>query len=1194
MSDLNKNLIQKDKVEENLNEEIEKSITIQICDRNFSKLLKYPHNYISTTRYNWLNFIPKNLFEQFRRFANFYFLLAAILSFLPISPLTPFTSVSPLVFVLAVSAIKAGVEDYQRRKADKKANSALYSIYHPELKQFKKIRSDQIQMGDLIFLEKKQEIPADVIVISTSEDDNLCYIETSNLDGESNYKERYAIQETSDFTSLESFQNLSGKIKCEEPNEHIYLFEGSIQLDSWENPIALDQNQVLLRGSSLQNTKWVYGVVIYAGIWTKISNNLRSASHKFSKFETILNSLVLKIFFIQLSIVILSAFLAVVWQDKKGRKMTYLDQETTRVMLWKTIFLDSFGAYFIIYSYMIPISLYVTVECVRIVQSWFMQWDLEMYNEENGGRMVVKNSDLNEELGQIEIILSDKTGTLTENEMEIYKCSIGEKVYHFTNKDDINQLRELMKNEEQNLLVSQFFHAISLCHTVIPEYNELTKKNDFQGQSQDEVALVKAAKLVGIEMVSRKKTKGITLKKIFLKEKENIGEELSLESENEISIQSDFENQNSNQFQTFQIDSVLEFDSDRKRMSVVVLNPITRQYILYCKGADSSVIPKLSKIGNENIEKGKNSIYQFSKDGLRTLVIAYKNLEESQYLAWKNKFEKAKASLNQRVKKVHKVCDLIENDLIFLGVTGIMDRLQDGVPDTIASLIQAGIAFWVLTGDKRETAVSVAVSCNLIDKKSKIIYIEGQKKPEILSSLKNAYQTLGWKYQELELKPNDIEENEKEKEDENENENEIDEKDFEENDSSESDLNQKNSNYKNFSEIPNQEPDLQSDFSQKNEQSFSIVVTGQTLRTILSSLKQHFLNLAVKSQTVICCRVTPKQKAKVVELVRKKTNRLCLAIGDGANDVSMIQAANVGIGIFGKEGTQAARSSDYSLTRFRHLKRLLLVHGRYSFLRLFELILYSFYKNFQFILSQFWFSFFTGFSGVSLYDGWIMTLFNITFTFLPPFVFGFTEKDVKEQILMDFPQLYNLLIHPKKRRKLNFKIFSWRILNACYQSLVIFFVVYGVFYDNILYSSGKIVGFTNFGLYCAVFSIIIVNIDYALNHKYWNWLTHVSMWGTLAFLIVFLAVYSNMLTTFPEIFGVFYMAIVSPMFYLSFLFIFIACLLPTYFYLFYQRNFHPKDWQIIQEVQRFSPQRYKILKNQIDDEFQEDLDISTN
>lgn len=383
--------------------------------------------------------------------------------------------------------------------------------------------------------------------------------------------------------------------------------------------------------------------------------------------------------------------------------------------------------------------------------------------------------------------------------------------------------------------------------------------------------------------------------------------------------------------------NINEFNSDRKRMSVVVSDPEGNIY-LFCKGADSFVYALLSPNQEDLKEKTNDHLTEYAKTGLRTLTLAYKKLTQKEYDAWNEKYYQATIAQTDREGELAKVANLIEQDLILLGATAIEDKLQNGVPETIANLAEAGVKLWVLTGDKPETAINIGFSCKLLTDHQVLLIVNGEKRSQAYNDLK--------------------------------------------------------------AKMEQQEKDPKAEYA--------LIIDGVTLEHLLrAEYKFDLLSCATKCKAVVCCRVAPIQKAKVVKLVRKNIeSAVTLAIGDGANDVAMIQAAHVGIGISGFEGRQAVQVSDYAIAQFRYLERLMLLHGHWNYKRITTLIVYSFYKNCVFALTAFWFMAYCAFSGQTLYDSYSISVYNVLFTGLPILIIGTFDKDVGELILLKYPQLY--------------------------------------------------------------------------------------------------------------------------------------------------------------------------------------------
>lgn len=470
-------------------------------------------------------------------------------------------------------------------------------------------------------------------------------------------------------------------------------------------------------------------------------------------------------------------------------------------------------------------------------------------------------------------------------------------------------------------VANDFMLIMSLCHTVVPEYDENTGEITYQSQSPDETALVDTAKDNGFVFVKRK-TDEIMI--------ERFGKDTA-----------------------YKLLATLEFTSARRRMSVIVETPDGHIKLL-TKGADIVIFDRLTDRDNRLKEVTLEHLRTFSKDGLRTLVLAEKDITRNEYDEWKDIFQSALTSIDNREERVEAACEIIENDLVLVGCTAIEDKLQEEVPETIHYLLEAGIKLWVLTGDKQETAINIGYSSRLLTPSMDLIIINAENSEICGEQLKANLERYCYKYYNSEegivtaIETDDVEE-------------------------------------------------------EQPHRVIGLVIDGHSLGFALHDHTEAFLTLGKACRSVICCRVTPLQKALVVRVVKQGEQRICLSIGDGANDVSMIQEAHVGIGIIGKEGTQAARASDYAIQQFKHLKRLLCIHGRYSYLRVTGIIQYSFYKNLAFTLCMLYFSFYNGFSGQTLYDSWIITLYNIVFTSIPPLFFGLFEKDLDEEIIYKVP-----------------------------------------------------------------------------------------------------------------------------------------------------------------------------------------------
>ncbi|XP_069839472.1 probable phospholipid-transporting ATPase IM [Dendropsophus ebraccatus] len=1022
---------------------LEEERRVKANDRDYNEKFKYANNGIKTSKYNVITFLPINLFEQFQRVANAYFLFLLILQLIPeISSLSWFTTIVPLVLVLTITAVKDATDDYFRHKTDNQVNNRQSQVLLGDRLQNEKWMN--VRAGDIIRLENNQFVVADMLLLSSSEPHGLCYVETAELDGETNLKVRQALPVTADLgEDISRLAEFDGEILCEPPNNKLDKFNGTL---IWKDcKYSLNNSKMLLRGCVLRNTEWCFGMVIFAGPDTKLMQNSGKTKFKRTSIDRLMNTLVLWIFGFLVCMGIILSVGNSIWEHHVGNRFrVYLHWDE---LVDSSVFSGflTFWSYIIILNTVVPISLYVSVEVIRLGHSYFINWDRKMFYSKRGTPAEARTTTLNEELGQIEYIFSDKTGTLTQNIMTFNKCSINGRLFgevrdELGRKVEVTEktvpvdfsfnpladskfqfydhsLIEAIKLEEP--YVQEFFRLLSLCHTVMSEEKNAGELV-YQVQSPDEGALVTAARNFGFIFKSR------TPETITVQEMGKIV--------------------------TYQLLAILDFNNVRKRMSVIVRNP-EGQIKLYCKGADTILYERLHVSSEELMYITSEHLNEFAGEGLRTLALAYKDLTEDDFRWWLKIHHEASTTMDNREERLAAAYEQIESDMTLLGATAIEDKLQEGVTDTIASLLLANIKLWILTGDKQETAMNIGYSCHMLtDDMNDIFIVSGRTVTEVREELRKAKEaTFG---QSVSL-----------------------------------------FNGHQFSEKTS-EPKLQSIYEETVTGEYALVINGHSLAHALEAdMEKEFLEIACMCKTVICCRVTPLQKAQVVELVKKYKKAVTLAIGDGANDISMIKSAHIGVGISGQEGMQAVLASDYSFAQFRYLQRLLLVHGRWSYFRMCKFLCYFFYKNFAFTLVHFWFGFFCGFSAQTVYDQWFITLFNIVYTSLPVLAMGLFDQDVNEQNCMDYTKLYepgqlNLLFN--KRR------FFICVLHGIYTSFALFFIPFGAFFNTAGEDGKHIADYQSFAVTVATSLVIVVSVQIGLDTSYWTAINHFFIWGSLA------------------------------------------------------------------------------------------------
>ncbi len=673
-------------------------------------------NHVSTAKYNVATFLPKFLFEQFSKYANLFFLFTAALQQIPnISPTNRYTTIGPLIIVLLVSAGKELIEDFKRKNSDKSLNHSKARVLKGST--FEDLKWVSVKVGDIVRVESEEPFPADLVLLATSEPEGLCYIETANLDGETNLKIKQAIPETANLVSPSELSRLSGRVRSEQPNSSLYTYEATLTMTAGggEKELPLAPDQLLLRGATLRNTPWIHAIVVFTGHETKLMRNATATPIKRTHVERMVNIQILMLVAVLVGLSIVSSVGDLIVRATAKSKLSYLYIEDTGVA--KQFFSDIF-TYWVLYSNLVPISLFVTIEVVKYYQALLINSDLDMYYDPTDTAAICRTSSLVEELGQIEYIFSDKTGTLTCNMMEFKQCSIGGIQYadevsedrRATEQNpigihDFMKLRENLREHQSQREIHHFLALLSTCHTVIPERrDEKPGEIKYQAASPDEGALVEGAVMLGYQFTARRPRSVM----------------ITVDGE-------DYE---------YELLAVLEFNSTRKRMSTIFRCP-DGKVRCYCKGADTVILERLGK-GNANVEATLQHLEEYATEGLRTLCLAMREIPEPELQQWLQIFDKANTTVSgNRPEELDKAADIIEHDFLLLGATAIEDKLQDGVPDTIHTLQEAGVKIWVLTGDRQETAINIGMSCKLISEDMTLLVVNEENSEATRTNLGN-------------------------------------------------------------------------------------------------------------------------------------------------------------------------------------------------------------------------------------------------------------------------------------------------------------------------------------------------------------------------------------------------------------------------------------------------------------------------
>lgn len=1130
-------------------------------------------NAIRTSRYNVFDFFPKQLFFQFSRLGNFYFLCIGIPQTIPgISTTGNVTTILPLLFFVLLSIIKEGYDDYKRHRLDKVENAQPVTVLHYSTAAWawQQRAWKDLKVGDVIKLARDDEIPADIVLLHADGDNGLAYVETMALDGETNLKSKQVLPEFAGCHTLPGLVACKADFLVEDPNADLYNFDGRVTVGAKTVPLTL--NEVVYRGSTLRNTPCAIGLVINSGEECKIRMN---ANHhpkaKRPALEAVYNRVVLSLVFYVICLTMGCSVGYLLWQRSTEKYAWYLAGDKVPAE-------DIIVGYAIMFNNVIPLALYVSLEIVKIGQMLMLNGDLGMYDEVSKTPARCNTNTILENLGQVGYIFSDKTGTLTENVMKFRKMTIaGTAWLHAVDlPDEANQvvpqgdvdtkdsekhggdkkarlstssrrsssqwrrsaprpghdqgnmttedLLEFVRARPNSAFARravQYILAMALCHTCLPEFRG--DDIEYQASSPDELTLVRAAQELGYTVVQR------SSKQITLKISGADGSEAT---------------------RIYEILDVIEFSSKRKRMSIVLRCPDGRVWLI-SKGADSMILPRLRLAGSalqkaqevkQSIEmeralhrkslqqeprnsfggrpsmtirrsigiarpsnagssglrppaNGRSKSFEignvyrpedhsrpglrrgvsldvtpaliprapragsavgqrfdkfaflddpsitddaaifarsfellddFATEGLRTLLYAHKFIPEPEYQAWKKVFHAAETSLLGRQDRIEEAGEQIEQGLDLVGASAIEDKLQKGVPETIDKLRRANIKIWMLTGDKRETAINIAHSARICLPESQVFILDvasGDMESQMMEVMED---------------------------------------------------------------LPIQEggpvPMVRNHTV--------VVIDGQTLAAIESPsgngtnhrLQDLLFAMIPHIDSVICCRASPAQKAYIVRATRKTTSSrsvtspsLTLAIGDGANDLAMIAEAHVGIGISGREGLQAARVADYAISQFRFLQRLLLVHGRWNYVRTAKFVLWTFWKEMFFYMPQEIFTRFTGYTGTSLYESWSLTVLNVLFTSLCVIAPGVWEQDLRAETLLAVPELY---VYGQRGKALDLMKYLRWMVGAGVEGIVVFWgcwASYGFF--------GQLGGLRDDGLFAfgdLVFSVCIVWTNWKL------------------------------------------------------------------------------------------------------------------
>ena len=926
----------------------------------------YITNKVNNQKYTLFTFLPLFLFHQYKYFINLYILLLVIAQlYPPVRIGYLWVYIFPLAVILTIALIKEFFDEYNIMVKDKQYNNQTYQKFSKN--GVTSIYAKDIRAGDIIVLKKGQRIPADMVLLYTKDDSGSVFVGTDQLDGETDWKIREAIKFTQKKgkRDINDLLDYNWRVLVDEPNDQIYSFKGSFYCEDEYEYSPIDLNQTVWANMKM-NSNEAHCLVIYTGKETRMSKNSNKSIAKKGKTDEETDGII-KVLFVFLIVLSFGFFFLA-----KQYNSDY----------WYVILIKCF----VLFSTIIPNSIKVNQEFAKF------KFCTSINNDKSIKGTIVRNSSIPEELGRIQYLLTDKTGTLTQNQMILKRlhaklCCFGSGEFSELKREcrkAYNKRNSVISNEgfytaEQRELIKNCLLCFVLCNNVFPKF--IGEERSLQASSPDEIALVEFAERTGFKLLSR------SIDKITIITPEKKAE-------------------------TYTVLDNFPFKSETKKMGIILRNESTKEILFFVKGADIVIQEKVNFDDKLFIEEEANKL---SREGLRTLAMCVKHVDQKEYSQFKKNMKEASKDLRNREQARTMVLNDFEKEMDLLCVTGVEDTLQKDVKATIQNIREAGIRVWLLTGDKLETTKCIAISTGFKLKDQNFFEIDCNSVNEITKLL--------------------------------------------------------------------------TEFDSSKE---CLIVLGSSLQVIFKneSLKKLFFKKAKKASSVILCRCSPKQKTMIASYIKNQLNKVVCAIGDGGNDVGMIQTSSIGIGIEGLEGKQASMASDFSITRFKNIQKLFLWHGRLNYTRMSTLTHFVTHRTLLTTIFQLQFMILYGNVLINFYNPNLL-LFYATFFTNCSVLSIVWNTDISLEQAYNYPSLYYLV---QKGRALAPSVFLYWIWKTIFQAGMVMLLTIRLF--DMTYREIVTITFT------AILFIEFLNL-YSIIRRWHFYFVLGNMLSILSYLIVY-------------------------------------------------------------------------------------------